>query len=340
MIGFLGVLCFLVFIIYIFRLIFLWIKGRPKKKAAIILVSSFVLSMVLTGLSDTDHQSSQKDTKHVQQKENQDKSKQQQTEEQEQNKKDNKDEEKNSQKQAVPAPKEKADKQEKEQTQSEPDANGLVREAATYSRAVDGDTVRLIYEGKEATFRLLLIDTPETKHPKKGVEPYGKEASAFTKNLIERASKIEVAFDKGGRTDKYGRYLAYVYADGQMVNDALVRQGLAKVAYIYPPSITYLDQLQESQRLAQQEHLNIWSGNTADTEEAQSSVPEASKPQQQTTTQQETTPVESTPNTQVGSQVYANCTALRQDYPNGVPKGHAAYSDHLDRDKDGMACER
>ena len=37
-----------------------------------------------------------------------------------------------------------------------------------------------MYKGQTMTFRLLLVDTPETKHPKK-VEKYGPEASAFTK---------------------------------------------------------------------------------------------------------------------------------------------------------------
>ena len=37
---------------------------------------------------------------------------------------------------------------------------------------------------------------------------------------------------------------------------------------------------------------------------------------------------------------YANCTALRQDFPHGVPAGHPSYSPKLDRDKDGFACER
>ncbi len=35
------------------------------------------------------------------------------------------------------------------------------------------------------------MDTPETKHPKKGVEKYGPEASAFTKKMVENAKKIE-----------------------------------------------------------------------------------------------------------------------------------------------------
>ncbi|MGK0564635.1 thermonuclease family protein, partial [Staphylococcus aureus] len=57
----------------------------------------------------------------------------------------------------------------------------LHKEPATLIKAIDGDTVKLMYKGQPMTFRLLLVDTPETKHPKKGVEKYGPEASAFTK---------------------------------------------------------------------------------------------------------------------------------------------------------------
>lgn len=41
-----------------------------------------------------------------------------------------------------------------------------------------------------------------------------------------------------------------------------------------------------------------------------------------------------------GSENFANCTELRNVYPNGVPAGHAAYQSKMDRDKDGYACER
>lgn len=140
----------------------------------------------------------------------------------------------------------------------------LHKEPATLIKAIDGDTVKLMYKGKAMTFRLLLIDTPETKHPKKGVEKYGPEASAFTKNMVENAKKIEVEFDKGQKTDKYGRGLAYIYADGKMVNQALVRQGLAKVAYVYKPNNTHEQLLRKSEAQAKKEHLNIWSEGNAE----------------------------------------------------------------------------
>ncbi|MFS0575777.1 S-layer homology domain-containing protein [Sporosarcina sp. 179-K 3D1 HS] len=36
---------------------------------------------------------------------------------------------------------------------------------------------------------------------------------------------------------------------------------------------------------------------------------------------------------------FANCTAMRKYYPNGVKQGHPAYASKHDRDKDGWACE-
>jgi micrococcal nuclease len=75
-------------------------------------------------------------------------------------------------------------------------------------KVVDGDTVKITYEGKETTVRLIGVDTPETVHPSKPVEAFGKEASNFTKNLLLGES-IYLRFD-GNRTDKYGRMLAYL----------------------------------------------------------------------------------------------------------------------------------
>lgn len=37
---------------------------------------------------------------------------------------------------------------------------------------------------------------------------------------------------------------------------------------------------------------------------------------------------------------FANCTAMRAYYPDGVKKGHPAYASKHDRDKDNWACER
>ena len=101
-------------------------------------------------------------------------------------------------------------------------------------KVVDGDTIKIEYGGKSETVRLIGVDTPETVHPNKPVEPFGPEASAFTKNLLIGES-VYLRFDNEER-DKYNRLLAYVYRapDGLFVNLEIVRQGYGSAYTKYP----------------------------------------------------------------------------------------------------------
>ncbi|MCD8808092.1 thermonuclease family protein [Mammaliicoccus sciuri] len=210
---------------------------------------------------------------------------------------------------------------------------------------VDGDTAKFIYNGSQQSFRFLLIDTPETKHPRLGKQPFGQEASDRTKELLTNANKIEVEFDVGGQTDKYQRYLAYIYVDGKMLNEILVREGLAKVAYVYPPSTRYLDQLERVQEKAKEEKLGIWSlgsafeDNQANTQQSTTEQPATNNTQSSNGARSATTQTPNNTSQNAESEYYPNCTALRKVYPNGVPSTHPAYNGKLDRDKDNFACE-
>ena len=53
--------------------------------------------------------------------------------------------------------------------------------AGVVDRVIDGDTIRVRLDGARYTVRLTGIDTPETKHPTLGVQPFGPEASAYTR---------------------------------------------------------------------------------------------------------------------------------------------------------------
>ena len=102
------------------------------------------------------------------------------------------------------------------------------------SRIVDGDTVVLLMDGAPVKARLIGVDTPETVHPSKPVEYYGKEASAFTRNLL-RGESVYLKYGLE-QTDRYGRLLAYLYRapDGLFVNAEIVRQGYGH-AYVQSP---------------------------------------------------------------------------------------------------------
>ena len=128
---------------------------------------------------------------------------------------------------------------------------------ATLSKCTDGDTAHFLVDGKDITARFLAIDTPEYTKEK---EPYGKEASALTCNTLQSANKITLEYDQGSdKTDKYGRHLVWVYVDGVLLQELLVSQGLAKVAYVYG-NYAYTQRLQEAQDVAKEKQLHIWSG--------------------------------------------------------------------------------
>ena len=79
---------------------------------------------------------------------------------------------------------------------------------------------------------MILVDTPETKHPQLGVQPFEPEASAFTKKSL---NVIEIGLEKDVlNRDRYGRLLRYVWVDGVLFNQQLIAKGLAWVV-IYQP---------------------------------------------------------------------------------------------------------
>ncbi|WP_209121201.1 thermonuclease family protein [Alkalihalobacillus sp. BA299] len=125
-------------------------------------------------------------------------------------------------------------------------------------KSIDGDTIEVLFNGKHEKVRLLLVDSPETSHPRLGEQPYGQEAKSFLRKIVENAKTLELEFDIGPTHDRFSRLLGYVYADGKMLQEELLKAGLARVAYVYPPNTRYIDQFNKIQKEAQQQGIGIW----------------------------------------------------------------------------------
>jgi micrococcal nuclease len=133
----------------------------------------------------------------------------------------------------------------------QPKPNGEMR--VTVKRVVDGDTFETASGDK---VRMIGVDTPETVKPNHPVEPYGKEASAYTKQLLT-GKQVLLRFDVEPR-DKYGRLLAYVYLpDGTFVNEILVREGYARILTI-PPNVRHADLFLQAEREAREQNRGLW----------------------------------------------------------------------------------
>ena len=88
----------------------------------------------------------------------------------------------------------------------------------TLARTIDGDTAHFYCDGVYIKVRFLGIDTPESTLKK---QAWGKAASDYTKNILQNAKEI-VLESEGARMDVYDRYLAFVWADGVLLNLQLV----------------------------------------------------------------------------------------------------------------------
>ncbi|MGQ9572176.1 MAG: thermonuclease family protein [Dehalococcoidia bacterium] len=130
------------------------------------------------------------------------------------------------------------------------------RTLAEVARVIDGDTIAVVIDGVEYRVRYIGIDTPETVHPSKAVECYGREASQRNRELVE-GKTVELEKDVS-ETDQYGRLLRYVWVDGEMVNAILVEEGYAAVV-TYPPDVKYQELFLELQRQAREKGRGLWS---------------------------------------------------------------------------------
>ena len=132
-----------------------------------------------------------------------------------------------------------------------PDPGVTSGEFEYVQRVVDGDTLAL---GTGERIRLIGVNTPETVHSKKAVKAFGKEASAFTKRMVEgklvRLELDPLSSRRSDGKDRYSRTLAYVFLqDGTHLNAEIIRQGYGFAVSSTPP----LQYQNEFRRLEQEE---------------------------------------------------------------------------------------
>lgn len=118
---------------------------------------------------------------------------------------------------------------------------------ATVKCVVDGDTIKVVYQGKTESVRLLYIDTPECRENAKLHRDVarnhstisdemrkGRAAANYTQSRVHEGDHVDLQFDVEKR-DKYHRLLACVYLPtGECLNKTLLQLGYAKRMIIAP----------------------------------------------------------------------------------------------------------
>lgn len=119
-------------------------------------------------------------------------------------------------------------------------------------RAWDGNTV--LIEGG-LSVRYIGVLTPGAGMFGRPVEPFGREAAERNVALVE-GQRVEIEQDASD-VDGGGFLLRYVYVEGVLVNDVLLREGLAQLGPL-GSNTRYRAQLQEAEATARNTPLNVW----------------------------------------------------------------------------------
>ncbi len=125
---------------------------------------------------------------------------------------------------------------------------------ATVRHVIDGDTV-ILQDGTKV--RYVGINAPEIAHRDKPGEPFGRKATEFNRKLVLHR-KVHIV-PAGDRIDRFGRTLAFVYLpDGRMVNEKLLKEGLAHVCF-FSKDLKHRKLLLQAQLFAINARRGIWS---------------------------------------------------------------------------------
>lgn len=133
---------------------------------------------------------------------------------------------------------------------------------ARVTRWVDGDTCMLRFTEtvppnlfRYETIRLLGVNAPEVG------EPFADEATQFFRKLT-MGKQVYVELNPYERRDLHNRLLAYLWVETEegwtLVNEALLRAGLARLLVFYPEREKYYCRFLHALTLAQLEGLGLW----------------------------------------------------------------------------------
>ncbi|MCB0115280.1 MAG: thermonuclease family protein [Caldilineaceae bacterium] len=126
------------------------------------------------------------------------------------------------------------------------------RIVAQVTEVLDGDTLVVNFNDRAYEVRLLLSVAPQVE------QAFGPDAYEWTRDRLTGQSVLLES--DVTESDAYGRLLRYVYVgeDEIMINEEILRAGLAQVA-VFPPADRYADQLRRAQSEAEIARRGLWS---------------------------------------------------------------------------------
>jgi endonuclease YncB( thermonuclease family) len=212
---------------------------------------------------------------------------------------------------------------------------------------VDGDTIDISLGGKTERIRLIGIDTPETVDPRKPVQCFGKEASNKAKEILLNQEVTIEDDPTQGDTDKYSRYLRYVFLnDGTNFAQKMIAEGYGH-EYTYNLPYKYQQDFKNAEKEAMTNKRGLWADNACPVEKPSSTPTPQNTPTPQKT-QTTNTVIQNTSNQSSDNDANTSATKYTCDCKKTCSSMGCAEAQYQlnecgctvrDRDKDGIACD-
>ncbi|MCW6036690.1 thermonuclease family protein [Spirulina subsalsa FACHB-351] len=126
---------------------------------------------------------------------------------------------------------------------------------AQIQRVVSGQTLEVLLQeqntAQQIRIRLIGLSTPDLSQ-----EPWGPQAQTTLAAWLQDSPTIDLEWDRQPQ-DPFGRYLAYVWKDGILINEQLLTQGYALLD-THAPNTKYQQRLEQAQRYARLMGNGIW----------------------------------------------------------------------------------
>lgn len=125
-------------------------------------------------------------------------------------------------------------------------------------QVLDGDSIKIRREGKREMeiVSLIGIEAPEISHRESaGQEPFGTLSQQYLSVAITR--KVVRIEQDVQTTSPSGQTLGYIWLGDRLLNEEMVKQGLALLATA-PPNVKYVERFQQAQTVAREAKKGIW----------------------------------------------------------------------------------
>ena len=130
--------------------------------------------------------------------------------------------------------------------------------SVTLSKCVDGNSARFILENNEIKVKFIGVESNSVVVADVNDEINGSLVSEYVCNVLKNAKDIKLEYENNSeKEDKYGRKLVWVWVDGVLLQENLVKIGYSKIAYL-SDDYKYSDLLLSAEDYAKNNELDIW----------------------------------------------------------------------------------